>query len=58
MELLHILWVVIFLFFSLILLFVWSKMSLIEKKVKNISTLIEKCEQVIEVNTENEEKNS
>jgi cell division protein FtsL len=46
MELIKIAWIVVFLFFSLTLLFVWSKMYILSKKIKIISTLISQVEEI------------
>jgi hypothetical protein len=40
MELIKIFWMVIFFMFSLTLLFVWSKLYIIAKKVKAIDALL------------------
>ncbi|MBN2036631.1 MAG: hypothetical protein JW768_07815 [Chitinispirillaceae bacterium] len=41
-------WIVIFLFFSLTLLFVWSKMYIISKKIRSISSLVSRIEEIDE----------
>jgi cell division protein FtsL len=46
MELVKIAWVVIFLLFSLTLIFVWSKMYIISRKIKAIDALITQCDSV------------
>jgi cell division protein FtsL len=46
MELVKIAWVVIFLLFSLTLIFVWSKMYIISRKIKAIDTLLMQCDGV------------
>jgi cell division protein FtsL len=46
MELVKIAWIVIFLLFSLTLIFVWSKMYIISRKTKAIDTLITQCDGV------------
>jgi hypothetical protein len=46
MELVKIAWIVIFLFFSLTLIFIWSKMYIISRKIKTIDALITQCESV------------
>jgi len=40
MELIKLLWVVVFFLFSLTLLFVWSKLYIISKKAKAIDSLL------------------
>jgi hypothetical protein len=40
MELIKLLWIVVFFLFSLTLLFVWSKLYIISKKAKAITTLL------------------
>ena len=42
MELIKILWVVIFLFFSLILMFIWGKLFVIHKKVSAVREILTK----------------
>jgi len=44
MELVKIAWVVIFLLFSLTLIFVWSKMYIISRKIKAIDALLTQCD--------------
>ena len=46
MELIKSAWVVIFLLFSLTLIFVWSKMYIISKKIKAIDALLTQCDSV------------
>jgi hypothetical protein len=46
MELVKIAWIVIFLLFSLTLIFVWSKMYIISRKTKAIDMLITQCDGV------------
>jgi hypothetical protein len=46
MELIKIAWVVVFFVFSLTLLFVWSKMYIVAKKVKVIDALLTVTENV------------
>lgn len=46
MELIKIVWVVIFFMFSLTLLFVLSKLFIVAKKVKAIDTLLAATEEV------------
>ena len=41
MELVKILWIIKFFFFTLVLFFIWSKMNVISKKVKTITSSIE-----------------
>ena len=57
MELVKIAWVVIFLFFSLTLIFVWSKMYIITRKIKAIDGLLTQTEAVSgPVSSENGQK--
>jgi cell division protein FtsL len=46
MELVKSAWIVIFLLFSLTLIFVWSKMYIISRKIKAIDALIAQCDSV------------
>jgi hypothetical protein len=46
MEIIRIVWVFIFFFFALILIFTWSKMTIISGKIKAISRLIENIDTV------------
>lgn len=48
MELIKILWIVVFFLFSLTLLFVWSKLYIISKKAKAISLLLGEIESLEE----------
>lgn len=48
MELIKNLWIVIFFLFSLTLLFVWSKLYIISKKAKAISSLLGEIESLEE----------
>jgi hypothetical protein len=48
MELIKILWIVVFFLFSLTLLFVWSKLYIISKKAKTISSLLGEIESLEE----------
>lgn len=41
MELVKILWIIKFFFFTLVLFFIWSKMNVISNKVKTITSNIE-----------------
>ena len=41
MELVKILWIIKFFFFTLVLFFIWSKMNVISRKVKTITSSIE-----------------
>lgn len=44
MELIKVLWIVVFFLFSLTLLFVWSKLYIISKKASAIATLLGEIE--------------
>jgi cell division protein FtsL len=44
MEFVKIAWVIIFLLFALSLLFVWSKVYIVSRKIKAIDDLINRCE--------------
>ena len=46
MELIKLLWIVVFFLFSLTLLFVWSKLYIISKKAKTITTLLGEIEAI------------
>jgi hypothetical protein len=41
MELIKVFWIIIFFLFTLTLLFVWSKMYIISRKIKHIASLID-----------------
>lgn len=41
MELVRILWVGLFFFFALILIFTWSKLAVIARKIKAITSLVD-----------------
>jgi hypothetical protein len=44
MELIKLLWIVVFFLFSLTLLFVWSKLYIVSKKAKAIASLLGEIE--------------
>ncbi len=44
MELLKLLWVIVFFFLALIILFTWSKLAIISKKALIIRTLVEQID--------------
>jgi len=46
MELVKSAWIVIFLLFSLTLIFVWSKMYIISRKIKAIDALLTQCDSI------------
>jgi len=46
MEVIKILWIVTFFFFTLILIFIWSKGIVITNRIKTVSALIEKIEEI------------
>jgi len=46
MELVKIVWVINFFFLALILIFIWSKLNIIARKIKLISDLIDKAKEV------------
>lgn len=48
MELLTILWLSILFLVGLLLLFVWSKIVIVNKRINNISLLLEKCKKIRE----------
>ena len=54
MELIKILWTITFFFFTLILIFIWSKIIVTSNKIKAVSALIEKSE-IIEFGEETKE---
>lgn len=41
MELIQIFWVIIFFFFALVLIFTWSKISIISRKISTIISTID-----------------
>jgi hypothetical protein len=48
MELIKLLWIVVFFLFSLTLLFVWSKLYIISKKAKALTSLLGEIESLEE----------
>ena len=46
MEVIKILWIIIFFFFTLMLIFIWSKITLISNKIKQVSAVIDKSKEV------------
>ncbi len=42
MEILQLLWTITFFFFTLILIFIWSKVIVVSNKIKAVTDLIEK----------------
>ncbi len=46
MEALNILWVITFFLFTLILIFIWSKIIVVSNKIKTVSSLVEECDRV------------
>ncbi len=40
MEIVIIIWIVIFFLFALTLLFIWSKLYLINKRIQSVSTIV------------------
>jgi hypothetical protein len=46
MEIIKILWIIIFFFFTLMLIFIWSKITLISNKIKKVSAVIDKAQEV------------
>ena len=47
MELVKILWIIKFFFFTLVLFFIWSKMNVISKKVKTITSSLEDIDKLL-----------
>jgi hypothetical protein len=45
MDVVRILWTVNFFFFLLVLIFLWSKMYLVTKKINEVTALLKACEQ-------------
>jgi hypothetical protein len=52
MEAIQIVWTVTFFFFTLILIFIWSKALVISKKMENIVSLIEQSEKNAQEDTD------
>jgi hypothetical protein len=48
MDLIKVLWIVVFFLFSLTLLFVWSKLYIISKKAKAVTTILGEIESLEE----------
>lgn len=48
MEIVTIVWVIIFFLFSLTLIFIWSKLYLLNKRVQSISTFLRKLNELDE----------
>lgn len=46
MEILKILWTITFFFFTLILIFLWSKIIVVSNKLKAVSTLVAESEKI------------
>ncbi len=46
MEAINILWVITFFFFTLILIFIWSKIIVVSKKLNSVSLLVAECEKI------------
>lgn len=46
MEILKILWTITFFFFTLILIFIWSKIIVVSNKLKAVSTLVAESEKI------------
>lgn len=57
MEVIKILWIIIFFFFTLMLIFIWSKITLISNKIKKVSGIIDKAKEVSFYNTYEEDEN-
>lgn len=47
METIQMLWIVIFLFFLLILLYIWSKITIIHKRLRKVESLMRKNDHII-----------
>jgi hypothetical protein len=43
MELLRTIWIINFFFFLLVLMFLWSKLYLIQRKMNEVSGLVKSC---------------
>ena len=53
MEIIKLLWIVEFFFFTLILIFIWAKMVVISNKVTKVIGLVKECDKIgIEVDVE------
>ena len=46
MEIVKILWIVIFFFFTLVLFFIWAKINVISTKIKRMASIIEDIKKV------------
>lgn len=44
MEFIKLIWIVVFFLFSLTLLFLWSKLAIINKKIRALDAAIGECE--------------
>ena len=47
MEIVKILWIIKFFFFTLVLFFIWSKMNVISNKVKTITSTIDDINKIL-----------
>lgn len=46
MEYIKILWIIVFFIFSLNLIFIWSKLLVLFKRIAALQTILDACEQV------------
>jgi hypothetical protein len=46
MDVVRIVWIINFFFFLLVLIFLWSKMYLITKKINDLLSTIKKCDEI------------
>lgn len=53
MEIVKILWIVIFFFFTLVLFFTWAKINVISTKIKRMTSIIEDIEKIQNKDAEN-----
>jgi hypothetical protein len=47
MEYIRILWIIVFFFFSLSLIFIWSKILVLFRRITAIHNLLQNCENIV-----------
>ncbi len=49
MEIVRIIWIVNFFFFLLVLIFLWSKIYLVAKKIGQLTSIIKNCDEIADI---------
>jgi hypothetical protein len=49
MDIIRVIWIINFFFFLLILIFLWSKLYLISRRMNDLSSIVRKCNQLPEI---------